>query len=338
VPTVYALKPRFQAALRPFVSRLAAAGITANQVTVAAAAGSLAIGLLVATSVEQRTMFLLLPLWLLARMALNAIDGMLAREFRQQSRLGAYLNELGDVASDASLYAPFAYVPPFGAWGVGTVIVLAALSEFAGALGPMIGVSRHYDGPMGKSDRAVVFGVLGLWLGLGGTLPGWLGGLMPVIAGLLVLAIVNRVRGGLGEASAQDIAATAPINPAAPASSLRVVEERSFRTTDGTELFYRFWAAQSATPRGAVVLFHRGHEHSGRMAHLADELDLPDFAIFAWDARGHGRSRGEVGNSAALATSVRDVQDFIDHLRDRHGGFRDCRAERRRSPSGGLGA
>jgi len=314
VPTVYALKPRFQAALRPFVGRLAAAGITANQVTVAAAAGSLAIGLLVATSVEQRTMFLLLPLWLLARMALNAIDGMLAREFRQQSRLGAYLNELGDVASDAALYAPFAHVPPFGAWGVGTVIVLAALSEFAGALGPMIGVSRHYDGPMGKSDRAVVFGVLGLWLGLGGTLPGWLGGLMPVIAGLLVLTIVNRVRGGLGEARAQDIAAAAPINPAAPASSLRVVEERSFRTTDGTELFYRFWAAQSATPRGAVVLFHRGHEHSGRMAHLADELDLPDFAIFAWDARGHGRSRGEVGNSAALATSVRDVQDFIDHI------------------------
>ena len=80
MPTVYALKPRFQAALRPFVGRLAAAGITANQVTVAAAAGSLAIGLLVATSVEQRTMFLLLPLWLLARMALNAIDGMLTSQ------------------------------------------------------------------------------------------------------------------------------------------------------------------------------------------------------------------------------------------------------------------
>jgi CDP-diacylglycerol--glycerol-3-phosphate 3-phosphatidyltransferase len=87
VPTVYALKPRFQAALRPFAGWLAAAGITANQVTIAAAAGSLAVGLLVGWFVEQRTMFLLLPLWLLARMALNAVDGMLAREFRQQSRL-----------------------------------------------------------------------------------------------------------------------------------------------------------------------------------------------------------------------------------------------------------
>jgi alpha-beta hydrolase superfamily lysophospholipase/phosphatidylglycerophosphate synthase len=302
VPTVYALKPRFQAALRPFVGRLAAAGVTANQVTVAAAAGSLAVGLLVGSLVEERALFLLLSLWLLVRMALNAVDGMLAREFRQQSRLGAYLNELGDVVSDAALYAPFALVPPFGAFGVGGVIVLAALSEFAGALGPMIGVSRHYEGPMGKS---------GLWLGLGGTLPGWLDGLVPLIAGLLVLTITNRVRGGLAEARAED-AAAAPVTPAA--TSLRAVEDRSFRTSGGTELFYRYWPTRSARPRGAVVLFHRGCEHGGRMAHLADELDLSDFAIFAWDARGHGRSRGEVGNSVGLATSVRDVQDFVSHI------------------------
>jgi phosphatidylglycerophosphate synthase len=209
VPTVYTLKPRFQAVLRPCVSRLAAAGVTANQVTVAAAAGSLAVGLLVGGLAEDRVLFLLLPLWLLARMALNAVDGMLAREFRQQSRLGAYLNELGDVVSDASLYAPFALVAPFDALGVGSVIVLAAMSEFAGALGPMIRSSRHYEGPMGKSDRAVVFGALGLWLGLGGAAPGWLGGLMPLIAGLLVLTIVNRVRGGLVGARAQDSAAAA---------------------------------------------------------------------------------------------------------------------------------
>lgn len=314
MPTVYALKPRFQAALRPFVGRLARAGVTANQVTVAAAVGSLAVGLLVGNLVEDRALFLLLSLWLLARMALNAIDGMLAREFRQQSRLGAYLNELGDVVSDAALYAPFALVPPFGPAGVGSVIVLAALSEFAGALGPMIGVSRHYDGPMGKSDRAVVFGALGLWLGLGGTLPGWLGWLMPLIAGLLVLTIANRVRGGLAEASRLDIASAAPTTTDALGRSLRTVEEKTFRSHARTELFYRFWPAQSATPRGAIVLFHRGHEHGGRMAHLADELDLPEFAIFAWDARGHGRSRGEVGNTASLATSVRDVQDFIDHI------------------------
>jgi CDP-diacylglycerol--glycerol-3-phosphate 3-phosphatidyltransferase len=92
---------------------------------------------------------------------------MLAREFGQQSPLGAYLNELADVVSDAALYAPFALVAPFGPWSVGLVIVAACVSEMAGALGPMVGAARRFDGPMGKSDRALVFGALGLYLGLG---------------------------------------------------------------------------------------------------------------------------------------------------------------------------
>jgi alpha-beta hydrolase superfamily lysophospholipase len=96
--------------------------------------------------------------------------------------------------------------------------------------------------------------------------------------------------------------------------TVRTVHEKSFRTHDGVDLFYRYWPSAAAQPKGAIVLFHRGHEHSGRMAHLADELDLPDFAIFAWDARGHGRSPGERGFSPSFATSVRDVQTFIDHI------------------------
>src|SRR5262245_30127414 len=104
----------------------------------------------------------------------------------------------------------------------------------------------------------------------------------------------------------------------APVATTRSVEEKTFRTHDGVDLFYRYWPAASAAPRGAVVLFHRGHEHSGRMAHLADELDLPDFAFFAWDARGHGRSPGERGFSPSIATSVRDVQSLVDHIAATH--------------------
>jgi alpha-beta hydrolase superfamily lysophospholipase/SAM-dependent methyltransferase len=95
---------------------------------------------------------------------------------------------------------------------------------------------------------------------------------------------------------------------------MRPVEEKTFRTHDGVDLFYRHWPAVAGATRGAIVMFHRGHEHSGRMAHLADELDLPDFAIFAWDARGQGRSPGERGFSPGVGTSVRDVQTFIDHI------------------------
>src|SRR5215475_4583896 len=98
------------------------------------------------------------------------------------------------------------------------------------------------------------------------------------------------------------------------AAAPRPAEERFFRTHDGVDLFYRYWPAVAGPARGALLLFHRGHEHSGRMAHLADELDLPDFAFFAWDARGHGRSPGERGFSPSIATSVRDVQTFVDHI------------------------
>jgi alpha-beta hydrolase superfamily lysophospholipase len=101
-------------------------------------------------------------------------------------------------------------------------------------------------------------------------------------------------------------------------NSARPASEHHFETHDGVSLFYRHWPA-AGTPRGAVVMFHRGHEHSGRIAHLADELNLPDFNFFAWDARGHGHSPGARGYSPSFGTSVRDVQTFVEHIRDTYG-------------------
>ncbi|MGF6111277.1 bifunctional alpha/beta hydrolase/class I SAM-dependent methyltransferase [Pseudomonas frederiksbergensis] len=102
---------------------------------------------------------------------------------------------------------------------------------------------------------------------------------------------------------------------------MREPQQQTFTTHDGVELFYRHWPATAANPdepRKAVLLFHRGHEHSGRIAHLVDELDLPGFDFFAWDARGHGQSPGARGDSPSFATSVRDVQTFCDHLSAAH--------------------
>lgn len=198
--SLYALKPRFQALLRPGVRVLARAGVTANQVTVLACLSSLALGGLL---VWQRApvLFLLVPAWMLLRMALNAVDGMLAREHGQQSRLGAYLNELCDVIADSALFLPFALVAPFDPVWVVMVVLLALLSEFAGVLGPLVGAARRYDGPMGKSDRAFVFGAIGLYYGVVGSLPGWIAPLMPLLCVLLVWTMVRRVRAGLATPS-----------------------------------------------------------------------------------------------------------------------------------------
>ena len=199
--TIYDIKPRFQALLRPLTKRMATAGITANQVTIAAALGSLLVGAVVIMYAHISLFFLLIPLWMFLRMALNAIDGMLAREFNQKSKLGACLNEITDVISDAALYLPFAYVAPFTLLPVAIVIFLASLSEYAGLLGLTIGASRRYDGPLGKSDRAFVFGALGLWIGVGASLPAWLYWLMPCLAVLIAITIVNRIKQALMESS-----------------------------------------------------------------------------------------------------------------------------------------
>ena len=200
MPSIYDLKPAFQQRLRPLVSRLAAAGVTANQVTVAAMALSIAAGAALLAWPEARLVLVLVPAVLLLRMALNAMDGMLAREHGQESRLGAVLNELGDVVSDVALYLPLALILPAPAWLVVAVVIAGVIVEMAGVVAVQIDARRRYDGPLGKSDRAAVFGTLCLAIGLG--MPGgaWLEGALYVVLVLALLTVINRARRALAEA------------------------------------------------------------------------------------------------------------------------------------------
>ncbi len=198
--TLYALKPRFQTLLRPKVRQLAERGVTANQVTLVAAVVSILLGCLLVWAREWRFLFLLLPVWLFIRMALNAIDGMLAREFGQMSDLGAYLNELCDVVADAALYIPFAFIAPFTPWTIGLVVFLAILTEYAGVMGPSLGAKRGYQGPFGKSDRALIFGALGCAVAIWHPLPAEFSYVGYVLIALALVTILRRIRGGLRQA------------------------------------------------------------------------------------------------------------------------------------------
>jgi CDP-diacylglycerol--glycerol-3-phosphate 3-phosphatidyltransferase len=200
MPSIYQLKPRFQALLRPGVAALARAGVTANQVTGFAALLSIAAGLAIAAIQPSTAILALLPLVLLLRMALNAVDGMLAREHNQQSRLGAILNELGDVVADAALYLPLCAVAGFDARLVVGIVLAGTIAEMAGVIGVQVGASRRYDGPMGKSDRAFVFGALGLALSLGAPAGTWLDVVLGIVLALSLATIANRARGALNEA------------------------------------------------------------------------------------------------------------------------------------------
>ncbi|GAB2592447.1 CDP-alcohol phosphatidyltransferase family protein [Nitrincola alkalisediminis] len=199
--SIYQLKSRFQDLLRPTVSLLYERGVTANQVTLLAALISVAFGTLLFFNIDTPLLFAFLPLLMLFRMGLNAIDGMLAREFKQASHLGAYLNELADLISDAALYLPFALLLGVHSELVLAIIFMALLSEYAGVLGPMIGGTRRYDGPMGKSDRAFVFGCLGLGYALGFFSAGFINLVLLITLLLLLLTLFNRIRKGIEDAN-----------------------------------------------------------------------------------------------------------------------------------------
>ena len=197
--TIYDLKPAFQNLLRPVCKAVAKAGITANQVTVAAMLLSILTGAALVVLHDEVWVLFLVPVALFLRMALNAMDGMLAREHHMQSALGGLLNELGDVISDIALYVPFGLVAGISPVAVTATVVLAVLSEMTGVVAVQIGASRRYDGPMGKSDRAFAFGLLAVLLGSGLEPAPWANVGLLVVAMLTAATVLNRARAALDE-------------------------------------------------------------------------------------------------------------------------------------------
>ncbi|MBC7427830.1 MAG: CDP-alcohol phosphatidyltransferase family protein [Bacteriovorax sp.] len=191
--TIYDLKPQFQNLLRPIVRLLAKMSVTPNQVTVATCLFSIAIGLLVLTSGHAKA-FYVLPVFFFIRMAFNAIDGMLAKEHNMQTKLGVILNEMTDVVSDGFLYYAFTALPFISQPLLHFVIFFAAVSELTGLAAVLNGKPRVYVGPSGKSDRAFIFGFLGILVGLNLTTPRVYNSILGIVAVLLLITIVNRTK------------------------------------------------------------------------------------------------------------------------------------------------
>lgn len=203
--TVHALKPAFQKVLRPAAGAAARAGLTANQVTLGAIA--LSVGWAIATWLAggAPVLFALLLAILLARLALNALDGLIAREHGQASPLGAWLNEAGDVVSDTAVILPFALVEPFTMPWMLAIAALAAIAELAGMRPLAHGGARCYDGPMGKAGRAVVLAMLGTMVWTAGGLSPVLYWFQPVMCVSLAVTIRNRMCAGRSRKAGSDV-------------------------------------------------------------------------------------------------------------------------------------
>lgn len=160
--SIYNIKPKFQNLLRPILKWLNSLSVTANQITISSIIFSFVIGLAFWYADQNSILFLALPIGLLIRMALNALDGMMAREYNQQSKKGELLNEVGDVVSDIFIYFPLLKFENGIVYLIVAFLCLSIINEFSGVMGKIVGNDRRYEGPMGKSDRALVLSLYGI--------------------------------------------------------------------------------------------------------------------------------------------------------------------------------
>ena len=413
--SLYQLKSQFQDQLRPISDALVEQKVTANQVTVSAVLLSLGTAYVIARPAQnQPRLWLLLPSSLFVRMALNAIDGMMAREHGQASRLGAVLNEVGDIVADTALIASLAPHVANGNLQASTVnlpnrisihqrhiiglIALSISTELLGITSNTMLDIRANQGPLGKSDRAFLLGLLGAFMAT--KAPTALSHikvspLLILTEALLLKTCLNRLRymadlylmrkppvlrsnhsetfklilesshksvfllgyqENVGQpdtlffdaVSSNFSSLNAPLSnsaiktsflepkimPTTPLNSHEKVEQVSdtlnlsssklisgescYNAYDGTAIYYRYWLTmpleaikKASQPLRQVILLHRGHEHSGRLAELGEQFAMAGYQVFAWDARGNGRSGGIKDHAESVTELERDLDGFV---------------------------
>ena len=197
--SIYEIKPKFQQLLMPIVDWMRKIGMTPNQVTILALLLSIVTGIIISIFHENKWIYILMPIVMFVRMALNAIDGVMAKKYQMKSHLGLLLNELGDVISDLFLFIPFVFIAEDYGIGIMLFISLSIISEMAGVTVQVIGSSRRYDGPMGKSDRAFIVGFISFLIFVHLNIIPYLHFVFYVCSILMLINIYNRITKGLKE-------------------------------------------------------------------------------------------------------------------------------------------
>ena len=197
--SIYEIKPKFQQLLMPIVDWMRKIGMTPNQVTILALLLSIVTGIIISIFHENKWIYILMPIVMFVRMALNAIDGVMAKKYQMKSHLGLLLNELGDVISDLFLFIPFVFIAEDYGIGIMLFISLSIISEMAGVTVQVIGSSRRYDGPMGKSDRAFIIGFISFLIFVHLNIIPYLHFVFYVCSILMLINIYNRITKGLKE-------------------------------------------------------------------------------------------------------------------------------------------
>lgn len=190
--SVYNIKPKFQQVLKPVLVALHKAGVTANAITWSSILLSTLVGVF-AWKHPYGSALIVLPFALLLRMALNALDGMMARSYNMQSKTGEVLNELGDVVSDLLIFFPLLKLFSLNLYIFLAFLFLSVINEYAGILGKAVSGERRYEGPMGKSDRALLTGIVSLLIYFFPVVTGYCNWIFVLASHLLLISTGTRI-------------------------------------------------------------------------------------------------------------------------------------------------
>lgn len=197
--SIYEVKPKFQQLLMPLVDWMRKIGMMPNHVTILALLLSILTGVILSIFHDNKWIYIIMPIVMFVRMALNAIDGVMAKKYHMKSDLGLLLNELGDVISDLFLFLPFVFISEDYGIGILMFISLSIISEMTGVTVQVIGSTRRYDGPMGKSDRAFIIGFISFLIFLHLNMIPYLHFVFYVCSILMLINIYSRITNGLKE-------------------------------------------------------------------------------------------------------------------------------------------
>jgi CDP-diacylglycerol--glycerol-3-phosphate 3-phosphatidyltransferase len=192
--SVYDLKPKFQALIRPVAVRLNSLGVSPNAITISAVFLSAFMGYLLYRQAEWKFALLIVPILYLVRMMLNALDGIIANDFDKKSKLGEILNELGDVISDVVIFIGLLGFKEINVIVLICFISLSIINEFSGILHKTVYDTRTYHGPMGKSDRALIIGLFCILVYFFSSLELHLTIILIICCLLLLLSSYNRIK------------------------------------------------------------------------------------------------------------------------------------------------
>jgi len=151
---IYGIKPWFQKQLQPIVKALW--HVHPDVLTWGALGVSLTAAVVLNSAYEQPLLAIVAVPLLFLRLALNALDGMLAKQTGKARPAGEVINELSDRLSDVAIFLSFAFWPDVKIHLVLLAIIAMLIVSYVGVLGKAVGAEREYGGLLGKAGRMIL--------------------------------------------------------------------------------------------------------------------------------------------------------------------------------------